>query len=626
MDRRALEAFRIARRTSTFVTEIRRPSVEVWIALAVFVVALVYLSVGARVGAGRDEPAFDIDEAHKLAESYYYHLFFERGDWSSPAWSEDFYARTNPPVAKYVFGLTLALRGLHLHDQGLQHDFDALWEQPGALRARVRDSMLSVTRAISAFFAALLCGLLALVAGRVGGAMAAVLAPCWLLSNPSFEFVARRGLTDSILLFHLLLIVPVSWGALRAFDTFEPRAGHAWHRWARFLGRTLLLPALVIALAAGSKLNGAFVGPAYAATLFCGAWIGNTEGRGLRLGGAAVLIAGTALASVAIFMLINPYFYEQPLTRALGLPEIVGDWMIKQQLSPGGGIFSLREKIATAGWVTLFAPYLPLPRLGGFAGTLLGVVTSVAGAGVLLRTCIFTPSEDDHSSRTRRRDTVAVACWIAVVALLVTAWAPLAWTRYFLPPALGVGILFGVAVAAVLALSRRGVELLRSPEHLSVHWGPVAVAALVLGFGIGWTYWVVDPTVLDFRRLGVPVDLENLQAHRKAVLLHPDSSVRHRRLGTLLLYAGDAEGAARELTEALRALPSDSDRPKIAVQRAIALFDLARASAYAGDAKQSDAALGEHLRIVEGLRDRARDPHVRHEFDRVIAERNPASR
>ena len=45
---------------------LRRPSGELWIALAIFVVAFLFLGRGAQVGGGEDSPAFDIDEAHKL--------------------------------------------------------------------------------------------------------------------------------------------------------------------------------------------------------------------------------------------------------------------------------------------------------------------------------------------------------------------------------------------------------------------------------------------------------------------------------------------------------------------------------------------------------------------------------
>ncbi|GAG10564.1 unnamed protein product, partial [marine sediment metagenome] len=197
---------------------IEHPRAEIWIALAAFLLALTAPHVIRVTGAGAAQPSFHIDEAHKIAESYYYHLFFEAGDWTAPEWSEDFFARTNPPVAKYVFGVALALGGEHVHDQELQQAFYTLWRNPDDLRGALPDRMLAITRFVSGLFGALACGLMALVATRAGGILAGIVAPLLLVLNPVFVYVASRGLTDTIFLFHLLLVVPASWGAIRALQ------------------------------------------------------------------------------------------------------------------------------------------------------------------------------------------------------------------------------------------------------------------------------------------------------------------------------------------------------------------------------------------------------------------------
>jgi hypothetical protein len=152
----------------------------------------------------------------------------------------------------------------------------------------------------------------------------------------------------------------------------------------------------------------------------------------------------------------------------------------------------------------------------------------------------------------------------------------------------------------------------------------VVVVAAVLALATAGTFRVVDPTLLDPWRLGVPIDRAMLDAHRRAARLHPESSLRHRRLGNLLYFAGDAVGAVRELELAVKALPAVSHKRASAVQRAVVLHDLARASAGAGAEQQRAAAMAEHLRIVTELRDGVRDPHVRGEFDRVLRERSSA--
>ena len=604
----------------------RRPPSEVWIALAIFVVALLFLGRGAQVGGERESPEFDIDEAHKLAETYYYHLAFERGELSAPEWSEDFYARTNPPVAKYYFGLALATQGQHVREQLLQREFDALWQSPRELRTRVPDAQLEVTRAVSRFFGALVCALLALVAGRVGGAIAALLAPVWLLLNPGFQFAATHGLTDTILLFHLLLIIPVGWSALRALRDFDPLAVRGWIPWVRFCVRVLLLPALAIALATGSKLNGAFTGPAYAAGLLVGALLGGGAlSRGKRLGLAALTIALTAVLAVVIFMAINPYFHHEPFQRALALPDVVGGWMAKQQLSPGGGLFSLHEKIAAAGWITLFSPELPLPNLAGFLGRLLGVLALWLGVATLLRVAFVPRPDEDEAKRRRRGDAAIVAGWIVVVGTLVTLWVPVVWLRYFLPTALGVGILFGIGFGGLVQCVQRRMELMRGTWPPGVRWWRVALVTAVLGLVSYGTYRVVDPTLLDPFRVAIPLDRALVDAYRRAARENPDSSLRHRRLGNLLFMIGEGKAGVHELELAVQTLPKDSGRREIEVQRAVALHDLARASARTGAGETWSLSLREYLRVVAALRDEVQDPHVRGEFERILVERGPGA-
>jgi len=94
-----------------------------------------------------------------------------------------------------------------------------------------------------------------------------------LLANPTFATTVRRGLADSILLFHLASSARSrSWqrmrspgggdamahGVIQAASARPPRADDP-------------APGLTIALAAGSKLNGALTAPVYALVLFLAA-------------------------------------------------------------------------------------------------------------------------------------------------------------------------------------------------------------------------------------------------------------------------------------------------------------------------------------------------------------------
>jgi hypothetical protein len=130
-------------------------SKELLIGLVAFVGALVYLAAPIHVeGGGKDVPEFHNDEAHKLGEAYYFQLFFVERDWKHPSWTEDFYSRMNPPLAKYIFGFALRMGGHPVLDQALQDDFTRLWQSPAQLRKCVPDGILRITRFVSALFGA----------------------------------------------------------------------------------------------------------------------------------------------------------------------------------------------------------------------------------------------------------------------------------------------------------------------------------------------------------------------------------------------------------------------------------------------------------------------------------------
>jgi hypothetical protein len=206
------------------------------------------------------------------------------------------------------------------------------------------------------------------------------------------------------------------------------------------------------------------------------------------------------------------------------------------------------------------------------------------------------------------------------VGTLVTLWVPVVWLRYFLPTALGVGILFGIGFGGVVQCVQRRMELMRGTWPPGVRWWRIVLVTAVLGLASYGTYRVVDPTLLDPFRVAIPLDRALVDAYRQAAIENPDSSLRHRRLGNLLFLIGEGKAGVHELELAVQALPKDSGRREIDVQRAVALHDLARASARTGAGETWALSQREYRRVVAALRDAVQDPHVRGEFDRVLAE------
>ncbi len=600
-------------------------------ATLVFLASFAWLFGGVHVGrGGGDVPAFHLDEAHKLGEAYFYHLFFEQGDTGHPAWTGDFYARTNPPVAKYIFGAALAAAGRPVRDLQPQRDFETYWQASDRLRERVPDGTLRVTRTTSIVFGAAVCTLLFVIGRRAAGAAAGLIAAALLLGNPSFTTTARRGLTDTILLFHLALIVPVTLGAAGALQRQwqAPAAGRTVRRWCVLLALTVLLPGLVIALAAGSKLNGSLAGPSYAAGLFLTAVLSGGPRplwRRLVLASAVTFLA--AFTAVAVFVGLDPYYHHEPITRMRGSMAIWGDWMITQQLFPGPGLFTPRQRAAAVGYYSLRDPSLPLSRWLGplHAGTLgrwLTVFGFAAGLVYLVGRCQARPRvrarDAPFDPRAEREPapeggSIVTLCWVLVGTAGITSSLMVLWDRHLLPAYLTISLTTAIGLAAIPRALRSIAEAIvgRSGGRAGVRIAAGSLATAGLWAVLAFTPWVIAPDLLPDPKAWSAVGVEG-----GSVQFHANS-------GVLLFRKGKQREAAEAFETALALLDRGGDDPSAAaVQRCRILMGLTLARAATGDRAGATEALRQYVAGLEQLRGamRSSDPYVRNTYDLRIAE------
>lgn len=611
----------------------RRTYTGAALAVLVFAGTFAYLVGGITVSRDGDWPAFHIDEAHKLTETYYYHIAFERRSLNHPAWHQDFYARTNPPVAKYIFGAVLAACGHHITDQSLQDDFERLWQTPDKLRERVPNDMLQTTRRTSALFAALTCMLLFVVAYRISGVAVGLIAPVLLLANPDARLYAQRGLTDTVLWFHLTLIMPATfWATRRLACHWRDQTGTTPGRWVWLLVRTAFVPGLVVALAAGSKLNGALAGIAYTAALVLTAAIHTTPpAPWRRLALAIVLAAITAAAAILVFAAIDPYFHHDPVSRAIDTLHVYRDWMIKQQLEPGGGLFSLRQKVTATAYFSLNSMVLPQYIYLGRLGTWITMLGLAVGLVCIIGRLLLhqSPDADPPSATTAtpdqaRLDAGTVLCWFIICAAGVTLWLPVAWHRYLIVPCLAIAF---VTATGLANLPRGFLALVDA--CLGVSQGPNR-ARLVLGFvgtvmiwaPLSFTSWVVEPALLDPTVFPEMAGTTGYRLYVDGVKARPNSPAIRRHLGVVLLKLGRYAEARAQFETALEQLGDDTGGNRaMTVQRCCLLYDLARSRAALGQRFEAIEALNRHVALVERLRDgmASTDPKVRAGYNQVIA-------
>jgi hypothetical protein len=588
------------------------------LAAAAAAASFALLAAGIRVAPAGDAPAFDPDEAAGISGAYYFHLLVDRRPLDDPAWSEGFYARTTPTIGKLLFGAALAAAGERVEDLALQRRFDALWRDPGELRRYVPDAWLRAARLAAALCGALAAAALALVAAGLGGLAAGVAAACLLLGHAGFARVSTQALGDAPLLFWLAAAPLVFAAALRALARAE--SGPRGPRAVLALGLSALLaPAGLVALAAGTRPDGALAAVAYALALAAAALAGGPRGLVRRLARAAAVGSLAAAAALALFVAANPHLHAQPLAKLAAGAAVWRDWMVKQQIDPGGALHGAGQRLALAVHLTLRSGELPLVRAFGDAGRWLGIGLFAAGVATLTARV---------TSIARRRDPAAlvVAAWVATLVLGVALSLPIARARYLLPAYLPVCVVQALGAAALLRLPGRARatrdRAAASPGRTAT---PVAVglgAALLLAPGSP----LVDASLLHpilvpdaFRGAG-------LDGYREGVAAHPDSALRRYHLAVAHGMRGRYAEGASELEAALAGLPADGGDTSARVLRADALFGLARYRAALGEREAAARALAEHLAELEGLRDamRSRDPFVRAEFDVSIALRRNA--
>ena len=130
---------------------------------------------------------------------------------------------------------------------------------------------------------------------------------------------------------------------LRSLCAVPPRAPTTGRRGDWRAAAWIFIAAWVIAAAAGTKLNGALTGILFVAALLSAAMLGrfiNRSESAPPFRAKLILIAGcsTALA-VAIFVALNPYLYDAPISKSASILQVEGDWTLKQQIDPGAPLW-----------------------------------------------------------------------------------------------------------------------------------------------------------------------------------------------------------------------------------------------------------------------------------------------
>jgi len=424
---------------------------------------------GAAVGAvalawfacGLPSESHFVDESAYFSQTYYADLLLS-GDLRNAAWLE-YPAYDLPPLPKYLIGSALALGGYKRPGPDAARRWyrntSSRFESPGALdAARVPSAILGAIGCVAVYALGL----------QLRDVKTGVLAALLLMFNPLYGVHARRAMSDVPAEAFILVALALGLSAWRR--ALEGRVTPSTWSLAVNAGVSAGLAALC-------KLNGAL------AMIVLIAWgalalalPGVPASRKARVV-SLVVIAGAM--SLLTFTILNPFLTAQP--KRTTTPETAA--VARMNLWQRARLLVKHRVAVSSGQQELF-PHNAVP---GAADKLR--VVAVQGFG---RFGPFGPTHDDSTRRYEMHQDWGAAIWLpwvaagagwactygrkqwrertaptgwailvqAVVSLIVvTAYLPLAWNRYFLSIQAGSALLAsGIAVAGAERFLR-GVRL-----------------------------------------------------------------------------------------------------------------------------------------------------------------------
>lgn len=403
------------------------------------------------------EPSF-VDEWAYLSQTYYADLWVagetNRGEWL------EYPAYDLPPLPKYLFGLALRAGGYHRPGRA-----DALKWYGDTRSQSGTTATLTLARWPTVLFGALGCvavyGLGTMAFDRRVGGLAALL----LMINPLYRVHARRAMSD---------VIAESLIVLTA-------CAFLW-TWRRLLNGRLGPSAWLLAGAAGlagglaalAKLNGALAMIIVLAWALFALALPRIATKRKWAVVTAALFAG--VVSIATFIALNPFLTAQPRGALSPDSEAIAKMSISQRMRH----LAVHRMGVSRGQMDLF-PHNALPTVYDKIATV-----CVQGFG---RFGPFGPHESNSRIRYDPKQDWGAAFWLPLVALgailtgvrgqaqrsageaptawailvqtgiamlVVTAYLPLAWDRYYLSLQPGSALLAaGAIVAAADRILRR---------------------------------------------------------------------------------------------------------------------------------------------------------------------------
>ncbi|MFM1802896.1 MAG: hypothetical protein RJA81_2248 [Planctomycetota bacterium] len=398
------------------------------------IILLSGLILGSTLLLNRVHEAHFVDESAYISQAYFGDLFIT-GQYHSSLWFE-YPAYDLPPFTKYLVWAGFVFNG----DPRPGPAAMRAWYQDTSKRF-VSDDVLQHAR-----LPVTLCGVVCVIAtgflaNRWKGIWAGLLAMSMLVVNPLFRTHSRRAMAD----------IPTEMGVVLALLILS-----STHQGWRKLLRSAFTGGVFLGLAASSKLNGLL------ASMVIAGWALLSLRRNPS-DFMKTIIAG--ILGAAFFIFLNPFFYAS--SEGLGEPQFreiremslgqrlrfVMDHRISvskegQNLFPNDALRTIPEKLSVM-VIQGFGRFSPLgPRHDDSRNRFdirqdwacpIWLITVLSGALFALR-----------DSSPNRKSGQFLVLYGVIAVIVVGAFLPLAWNRYFLPIVIPSTILAAGSIVSIL--------------------------------------------------------------------------------------------------------------------------------------------------------------------------------
>ena len=386
------------------------------------ILAFVYLS-------NLKDVEFHPDESQWIGTSDAFESYL-RMEFDSPVWAPSYWTLTQPPLARYVIGLGRYLGGYHRPELNRPWDFDRgrnFNERRGAMPS---DDLLWWSRLPMAILASGSVTIVFMVLRESSGRLTSYIWLGLVLINPYFTLHLRRAMGESCLLFFSVLTIYFGMRTLQLINETNPAGKRTAFVW-------LALSGLAAGLAWASKLNGiAMIVLNVIVAIVLGIKLNNSPKEKIAYSLWYGLVTG--IASLFIFLAVNPFFWEAPVERVSQMFENRTQEMNQQIVNYPGSYMKVEQRIRIIP-TRVFENYasLQIPGIFNFVLTMLGVVILLCSIWIMLTKRDLNPGH---------------------IVLIITAFfnsmpvflSPLDWDRYYIFPVLFSTIFIAIAFGWII--------------------------------------------------------------------------------------------------------------------------------------------------------------------------------